>query len=429
VALETSAEEATGGHDAGNGAPDLSTGHVAVEVRDVEKMFRIPTHRISRLKERLVNPFVRQEYRLFHALSDVSVDIHQGEFFGILGRNGSGKSTLLKIMASIYGADAGSVKLAGRVAPFIELGVGFDMELTARENVVLNAVMMGLTPKEARRSLDAVVEFAELEEFSELKLKNYSSGMLVRLAFSVMVQADTDILLIDEVLAVGDAAFQQKCADVFHQMRDRGKTIVLVTHDMTAVEKYCHRAMLLSEGKIIQIGDPSEVARRYLRLNFEQRYEKAGRPEEADGSAGDVQLVDVWLEGPDGERVTNIEQDDQIRLRVKVEAQRTVPGAQFGCIIANADDVAVHEFVGVLSQASAPVDDLAAGQRATVGVDVKNRLSPGRYYLHFGISRHRNRHDVALHVPHVIGFVVYGDRGSAGVVAADHEIHIETEDR
>ena len=162
------------------------------------------------------------------------------------GRNGSGKSTLLKILASIYRADAGRVRMAGRVAPFIELGVGFNPELTARENGVLNGVLMGLTLREARRRLDAVLEFAELEDFVDLKLKNYSSGMMVRFAFAVMVQADADIMLIDEVLAVGDAAFAQKCMDVFHERRRAGKTIVLVTHDMATVQTLCHRAMLLA---------------------------------------------------------------------------------------------------------------------------------------------------------------------------------------
>ena len=176
--------------------------------------------------------------------------MRRGEFFGIVGRNGSGKSTLLKILASIYRADAGTIRMAGRPAPFIELGVGFNLELSARENVILNGVMMGLSQREARRRLDAVLDFAELEEFVDLKLKNYSSGMLVRLAFSVMIQAEADILLIDEVLAVGDAAFQQKCRDVFLEMRDSDRTVVLVTHDMTAVQSYCHRAMLLDDGEV-----------------------------------------------------------------------------------------------------------------------------------------------------------------------------------
>src|SRR5512132_320915 len=184
---------------------------VAIEARGLEKSFRIPVHRVDSFKERAVHPFTRAQYRGLRALSDVSFDVQQGEFFGVVGMNGSGKSTLLKLLASIYRADAGTVRMAGRVAPFIELGVGFNPDLSARENVVLNGVMMGLSRREAERRLDDVLDCAELRDFVDLKLKNYSSGMLVRLAFSVMIQSDADVLLIDEVLAVGDAAFQQKC--------------------------------------------------------------------------------------------------------------------------------------------------------------------------------------------------------------------------
>ena len=171
-------------------------------------------------------------------------------------------------MASIYRADAGRVRMAGRVAPFIELGVGMNPELTAWENGILNGVLMGLTRREAQRRLGAVIEFAELEEFADLKLKNYSSGMLIRFAFAVMVQADADIMLIDEVLAVGDASFAQKCMDVFHQRREAGKTVVLVTHDMATVQSMCHRAMLLDDGQIQYLGDPDATALRYYRMNF-----------------------------------------------------------------------------------------------------------------------------------------------------------------
>ena len=193
--------------------------------------------------------------------------MERGEFFGIAGRNGSGKSTLLKCIAGIYKCE-GDIWCRGRLSTLIELGVGFNMELAARDNVVLNGIMMGLSPKEARKRYDSVIEFAELEEFRELKLKNYSSGMQVRLAFSVAIQVDADILLIDEVLAVGDASFQQKCFDVFHTMRAEGKTIVFVTHDMAAMQRFCHRALLLERGSMVHLGDPSEVADRYLELNF-----------------------------------------------------------------------------------------------------------------------------------------------------------------
>src|SRR3954454_22980734 len=192
---------------------------VVIEARGITKTFRIPEHRIDSFKERATHPFTRATYRQRRVLDDISFDVHRGEFFGIVGRNGSGKSTLLKIMSSIYRADAGRIRMAGRLAPFIELGVGFNPELTSRENVVLNGVMMGLGRREARRRLDAVLDFAELRAFADLKLKNYSSGMMVRLAFAVMVEADADIMLVDEVLAVGDASFAQKCMDVFRAKR------------------------------------------------------------------------------------------------------------------------------------------------------------------------------------------------------------------
>jgi ABC-2 type transport system ATP-binding protein len=226
-----------------------------IVVQDVCKTFRMPDRKVDTLKERVAHPVRKVHYRELRALKGISFDVHRGEFFGIVGRNGSGKSTLLKIMASIYKADSGRIQMAGRLAPFIELGVGFNPELTARENVELNGVMMGLGRREARRRLDAVLEFAELAQFVDLKLKNYSSGMMVRLAFAVMVGADADIMLIDEVLAVGDAAFAQKCTDVFREKRAAGKTLVLVTHDMATVQAFCDRAMLIHDGEQRYLGD------------------------------------------------------------------------------------------------------------------------------------------------------------------------------
>src|SRR5215212_4522017 len=279
-------------------------GPVVIEVRGVEKSFRIPEHRIDSLKERAAHPLARAEYREQRALRDVSFDVHQGEFFGIVGRNGSGKSTLLKIMSSIYRADAGRVRMAGRLAPFIELGVGFNPELSSRENVVLNAVMMGLSRRDAQRRLDSVLDFAELRDFADLKLKNYSSGMLVRLAFAVMVEADADIMLVDEVLAVGDASFAQKCMDVFREKRRAGKTLVLVTHDMATVQGFCDRAMLIHDGELRYIGDPEEAALRYYRLNFGGTHGAHAGP----GGVPDVnvRVADARLESASGERVDNV---------------------------------------------------------------------------------------------------------------------------
>jgi ABC-type polysaccharide/polyol phosphate transport system ATPase subunit len=391
-----------------------------LEVRDVEKAFRVPEHRIDTFKERAVHPFSQPDYRELQALRDISFDIQKGEFFGIVGRNGSGKSTLLKILASIYRADAGTIRMAGRMAPFIELGVGFNPDLSARENVILNAVMMGLTPREAHKRLDAVFDFAELNEFRELKLKNYSSGMSVRLAFSVMLQADADVLLIDEVLAVGDAAFQQKCTDVFHEMRDSDKTIVFVTHDMVAVQNYCHRAMLLHDGELLHIGDPEEVARRYYRLNF-------GGVERVTAHAGSgnpvpdvhARVVEAGLTDADGQAVSNVEQGEPIRFHAVAEARIDLAEPSFAIHCLNADEVHVFGVKQSLKLESGEPDRLRAGQRVRIAGELENRLAPGRYFLSLWVIRERNPGDLAVQALDMVDFVVFGTRQVIGTIEVD----------
>ena len=239
----------------------------AIVVKNLSKRFSIPHEKISTLKGAFVNFYKKKDYEIFEALSDVSFEVKEGEFFGIIGKNGSGKSTLLKILAGIYVADKGSVKIEGRISPFLELGIGFNPELSGRDNIYLNGTVLGLTKKQIDEKFDSIVAFSELERFIDQKLKNYSSGMSVRLAFSVAIHANRDILLMDEVLAVGDANFQQKCINEFMKYKKEGKTVVLVTHDVGVVEKYCDRAMLLREGKISKIGDIKEVVEEYAKQN------------------------------------------------------------------------------------------------------------------------------------------------------------------
>ncbi len=399
--------------DARNSKP-LADAPLAIQVEDLHKTFRIPTHRVDSLKERVVRPFASRDYRMLRALDGISFEIRQGEFFGIVGRNGSGKSTLLKLLASIYRADSGTIRMAGRLAPFIELGVGFNMELTARENVVLNGVMMGLTPQETRRRLDAVVDFAELGEFVDLKLKNYSSGMLVRLAFSLMLEVDADILLIDEVLAVGDAAFQQKCADAFREMKAAGKTIVLVTHQMATVEEYCHRAMLIDDGRISQIGEPEDVGRRYLQLNFEQVGADQTDSDASLSEGGGVRILDARVANAEGERVSSVAQGEEIRLQIEFEARQDFAGLGIGYLMVNGDGVAVCQLRATVG--GDPPPPVKAGERLRVETVVENVLGPGHYFVHCGINRVLEG-GVALDVPSALDFVVYGGRHERGLVS------------
>jgi ABC-2 type transport system ATP-binding protein len=395
-------------------------GPVVIEVRDLDKTFRIPKHRIDTLKERVVRPLSRGEYRELRALRGISFDVRRGEFFGIVGRNGSGKSTLLKVMASIYRADGGRVRIAGRLAPFIELGVGFNPEFTARQNVLLNGVMMGLSRREAALRLDRVVDFAGLSEFVDLKLKNYSSGMMVRLAFAVMVEADADIMLVDEVIAVGDASFAQKCMDVFREKRRVGKTLVLVTHDMGAVQNFCDRAMLIHDGEMRYLGDPEEAALRYFRLNFGG----GGNGRSGVGAVPDVNvsLVDVWLENGLGERVENVEQGEPIGFNLIVEARRELEQPALVFHVLNEEGVWVFSFGRNLSVLADGSDRIAAGKRITITGQVENPLLPGRYAIGCWMSRNREQGDQALHVMRLLDFVVFGTKGGAGSVRAHAEV-------
>ena len=254
---------------------------IAVKVDHVSKYFKLPTEATNSLRTALVNRFKGiKGYKEQHVLNDISFEVEKGDFFGILGRNGSGKSTLLKIISEIYVPEKGSVTIDGKLVSFIELGVGFNPELTGRENVYMNGAMLGFSTAEIDAMYDDIVDFAELHEFMNQKLKNYSSGMQVRLAFSVAIKAQGDILILDEVLAVGDEAFQRKCNDYFQERKKSGKTTILVTHDMGAVKKYCNKAVLIENGLVKAIGDPFDVSDQYSFDNLESNSHHNGNEDE-----------------------------------------------------------------------------------------------------------------------------------------------------
>jgi ABC-type polysaccharide/polyol phosphate transport system ATPase subunit len=395
----------------------------AITVEDVSKSFRQPVEARHTLKERVLHPFSGRDQKAFAALKNVSFEVQQGEFFGIIGRNGSGKSTLLKCLAGIYGIDSGQMFRTGRMATFIELGVGFNPDLAAYDNVVLNGIMMGLSPAEAKSRYRQVIEFAELEDFQDLKLKNYSSGMHVRLAFSVAIQVDADILLIDEVLAVGDANFQQKCFDVFHRMRDEGKTILFVTHDMSSVNRFCHRAMLLDHGAMVEIGAPRVVGDRYLELNFTEQARV--KPVKAGNRAGDgsARIVDAWLEDHMGERHTQFLSGTRSTFHAIVEFYEDERDPSLTVALQNEH----HQNVLIVSTLvdRRETGSFRAGDRAEFAVTFENVLAPGRYEPIANLAHSGEGHDLMDRWEQQTSFMIRGLRASGGIVDVDHSWTIE----
>ena len=395
----------------------------AVVVDGVSKTFRKPHEAVHTLKERVLHPLRRTGHEEFEALKDVSFAVPKGEFFGIVGRNGSGKSTLLKCMAGIYGVDSGAIYVNGRVSTFIELGVGFNPDLAARDNVALNAVMLGLPPKEARERFERVIDFAELHEFVDLKLKNYSSGMQVRLAFSVMIEVDADILLIDEVLAVGDAAFQQKCFDVFHRMRDEGRTILFVTHDRGSVKRFCHRALLIERGEVRMIGEPDEVAANYLELNFGR---EGGREESGEERYGDqtAEIVEAWFEHEDGERHGTLPQGEVCSFRMRVVFNQEVENPALAVLIEN--EAHLPLFATSTDSVDYKTGRYAPGDEAVFSVRFENLFAPGRLFASPWVTSGQPRNDLLDRRPQFVSAVVTGTRNTGALVNLDHDVVVET---
>lgn len=397
----------------------------AVALSHVQKTFHIPQEQYHTLKERVLHPFRARRVDVLNAVNDVSVEIAEGEFFGIVGRNGSGKSTLLKCLAGIYETDAGELRVRGRLSPFIELGVGFNPELTARDNVIINAIMLGLSRRKALERYDDIVRFAELEEFMDLKLKNYSSGMQVRLAFAVAIQVDAEILLIDEVLAVGDAAFQQKCFDEFTRLRQSGRTIVLVTHDMGAVERFCDRAMLMERGRVIDIADAASIARQYNQLNFRQVREDAkihGGPDALRRSPV-AEVVGAWFESPAGEKVVSVAQGQSCCIRMDVHFHADTENPIYA--ISLRDELGHTAFAAGTQPSVGGTGTFQAGDLAVVRLRFDNWLGPGRYQLSASVSRDGLGADAFDLREGLSSIIVHATHSGGGMVDLPHEFDIE----
>jgi ABC-type polysaccharide/polyol phosphate transport system ATPase subunit len=399
----------------------LARAEPAVVVESLSKTFRIPHQQYHTLKERMLHPGRSRTFEEFHALRDVDIAIKQGEFFGIVGRNGSGKSTLLKCLAGIYRPDRGSVAVHGRLSPFIELGVGFNPDLAARDNVIINAVMMGLSRAEARRRFDEIIAFAELEEFVDLKLKNYSSGMGVRLGFAVSTQVDAEVLLVDEVLAVGDASFQQKCFDVFRRMKAEGKTILLVTHDMGLVEQFADRAMLVERGKVLSIGDPHEIGLMYNQVNFGELVHDKPAAEHDSGPLA-AQIASCWFE-LDGERVTDLPQGELLDVVAELRFNEPVDDPVFGLALRND---AGHTVFATSTQWETPeTGHFEAGETVIARVKVPAWFAPSRYRATPSLARPGGGADTLDIREDMASFILHSTRASGGVIDPPHTIELE----
>jgi len=352
---------------------------VAIRVDHISKRFALPHERAGSVKSAFTNFYRkgkgRTSYEEQYALRDVSFEVKKGEFFGIVGRNGSGKSTLLKLIAGIYQPTKGSLSVRGKLVPFIELGVGFNPDLTGRENVYLNGAMLGFSRRQIQDMYDDIVAFAELERFMDQKLKNYSSGMQVRLAFSMATRSKADILLVDEVLAVGDADFQRKCFDYFRALKGAKKTVVFVTHDMNAVREYCDRAVLIEDSKLVESGSASKIASKYTRMFIESSTD-GDEVEQKDKRWGDGRLKMSNVKVASRRLTDN---DKELSFSFDVTANTTTDKPIFGFLIKSATHTMLTGTNNDILKKT--VDRMEAGETVHVEWRLPNIFNEGVHYI------------------------------------------------
>jgi len=355
---------------------------IAISVSGVSKNFQLPHEKIDSLKGAFAHPFKKKSSaETQHALKDISFDVKKGEFFGIVGRNGSGKSTLLKIIAGIYQPTKGSISINGRLVPFIELGVGFNPELTGRENVYLNGALMGFAKKEIDAKYDAIVDFSELERFMDQTLKNYSSGMQVRLAFSVAtILAQSDILLIDEVLAVGDSAFQKKCFAYFRKLKKEHKTVIFVSHDMNAIQEYCDRAVLIEDSEMVLEGSSSEIASAYTRMFADDEVNNKDdlRNKKKRWGSGDVKYTKAGISSP------IVKAEESLTISVKAKAYKETTGEViFGFKIKDSENKAIF---GTNTKIKKQNLLIKKGEDLTIDWKLPVMLNDGFYFIDVAVE-------------------------------------------
>lgn len=395
---------------------------IAVRVNGLHKGFWMESNRMLTVKERVLNPRSSSKRR-FEVLEGIDLAIERGEFFGIVGRNGSGKSTLLKCLAGIYTPDSGEVEINGRLATFIELGVGFNPDLAAMDNVVLNATLMGLSMNDARDRFERIIEFAELQDFAGLKLRNYSSGMLVRLAFAVAINVDADVLVFDEVLAVGDLAFQNKCFDVFDAIKHSEKTVIFVTHSMDLVHRFCDRAIMIENGKITASGNTSDVALRYERANYDKD-EPMEQTDESSRSIGDgsAKILPPRLLDATGHEIEECVQGDEIEVTFEIRIERELVDPIIGVTFLDENHASV--FATNTESDRLPTRTYRAGESVTFSVRFTALFERGTYFVCPAIA-HRGGSPFADFIDRACSIHVKSNRTRWGVANFPHRTTVQ----
>lgn len=405
---------------------------IAVKIEHVSKTFRIPHEKVSSVRGAVVSMFRQSTYEEFQALDDVSFEVKKGEFFGIIGRNGSGKSTLLKVLAGIYQPDAGKVAIDGMISPFLELGIGFNPELSGRDNVYLNATVLGMTKKEIDQKFNDIVAFSELERFIDQKLKNYSSGMQVRLAFAVSIHANRDILLMDEVLAVGDGNFQAKCLEQFMQYKKMGRTVLLVTHDIGVVKRYCDRAVLLRNGRVEKIGEIGGVVDAYFFQSIadqEAMYNEQNKGEEesdseVSGRAVEKDRVNIEItetKDLEGTRKNVFKKDEDIVISVQYNFFKKIENPIFGIVVQNSAGQQIFVTNTLLREVK--TNSCGPG-KVIIEFMIENVFSAGKYTISPAVAN-----DSATLFydwkESMTSFSVQNNNSSGGIIEMRHQISIK----
>lgn len=389
----------------------------AVIVEDIYKSFRLPHEQHSGLKQAIVGLFRRNRkkgYETQRVLEDVSFTVEKGDFFGVVGRNGSGKSTLLKLLAGIYAPDQGLVQVNGSLTPFIELGVGFNPELTGRENVFLNGALLGFSRAEMEAMYDGIVEFAELDNFMDQKLKNYSSGMQVRLAFSIAVRAKSDVLLIDEVLAVGDAAFQEKCFNYFYELRKSDTTVIFISHDRGALERFCTKGVLIDKGKIVEFGKIDKVLNRYNEVVLGQM---TVDKEEENSSSGDVELSEIGLYESE-KKIKNADfNSKKLTIRTCVTFKDAVENPIVGLTIwkRGVEGNAIYA-ANNLTEGIGELGRIKQGEKVEYSINIPAFVNNGEYIVEVGVANNSATR-FYLQEKNALRFKVYGSPNPHAIMA------------